>query len=484
MKKSIKTLALLLCLTTVMGFAGCGKKDTASDAGADASDASAVLIGNFDDDTVSTGDKTQSGSSTTGSGGTTGGNNGGGTVVEKPVEMKGSDPFANIPKRLKGTTVTFAHFGDEGASEYEKVLKAFTKKTGIKYKLVSYNQAEYVAQVAKQIAAKSGPDIIICNDVFPSALEIAQPLQGIIDLKDSFWDSNITNVCTVGGNTYFVNSLESVWENIDSVFYNKTLFSNNGITSPLDYYNSGKWTYENLKKCLESIKKLGYVGGCVDGQKLNAGLGNPIISYDTKTATFKANTAEVLSVGYNFAATIYKEGLWSSTDWWGTFANGNIGVFVSGLYGAKYNGFFKDMDDSAIGMVPMPTSYNGKECKPTGSIRAYGIAKGAKNPEGAAYLLRYYLDYKYYASAGASVFKNKSLEKMTFDHIIPEVKKKGINFDFSGDPMTLAGNANIGTFIAEVTKADPAQVSGLLAGKQNVFNNAASKANDKIKAFR
>lgn len=161
MKKSIKTLARLLCLTTVMGFAGCGKKDTASDASADASDASAVLIDNFDDDTVSTGDKTQSGSSTTGSGGTTGGNNGGGTVVERPVEMKGSDPFANIPKRLRGTTVTFAHFGDEGASEYEKVLKAFTKKTGIKYKLVSYNEMEYAAQVAKQIAAKSGPDIII-----------------------------------------------------------------------------------------------------------------------------------------------------------------------------------------------------------------------------------------------------------------------------------------------------------------------------------
>ena len=40
------------------------------------------------------------------------------------------------------------------------------------------------------------------------------------------------------------------------------------------------------------------------------------------------------------------------------------------------------MDDSAIGMVPMPTSYNGKECKPTGSIRAYGIAKGAKKPRG------------------------------------------------------------------------------------------------------
>ena len=73
---------------------------------------------------------------------------------------------------------------------------------------------------------------------------------------------------------------------------------------------------------------------------------------------------------------------------------------------------------------------------------------------------------------------------MTFDHIIPEVKKKGINFDFSDNPMTLTGNENIDMFMGDITEADPAQVSGLLAGKQNVFNNAASKANDKIKAFR
>ena len=44
MKKSIKTLALLLCMTTVMGFAGCGKKNTASDAGADDSDATAAVL--------------------------------------------------------------------------------------------------------------------------------------------------------------------------------------------------------------------------------------------------------------------------------------------------------------------------------------------------------------------------------------------------------------------------------------------------------
>lgn len=491
MKKQIKLFALMLAIAMLFGAVGCNKANTSSNS---SEGESGVLLG-FDDETVGanngegTGSGSSGGSSNSGGNSASGGNggkgNGGGKVVEKPVDTSGSNPFANIPSRLKGTTVTFAHFGDEGAAEYEKVLKAFTKKTGIKYKLVSFNQAEYVAQVSKQIAAKSGPDVIICNDTFPAALEIAQPLQNIVNLEDNFWDDNITNICTVGGNTYFVNSLNSVWENIDTVFYNKTIFSNNGLTSPLDYYKNGQWTWENFRKCAEEVKKLGYVGGYADADKINASLGSPMINYNPKTAAFSGSSYSALSVGYQFEAQMFKDGLWSSTDWWGTFANGKIGLMAAGgVWGAKYNGAFKDADNNMLGMVPLPSSFNGKQCKPTGSLRAYGIAKGAKNPEGAVYLLRYFLDYSYYSSAGANVFKNKNLEKMVFDHVIPEVKKKGINIDYAGGAFELSNAGAMSEISAAAGRADPAQVPGELKGKQNLINNAAQKANDKIASFR
>lgn len=494
MKKQIKLFALILAIAMLFGAVGCNKANTSSTS----SEGEAGVLLGFDDETVDANNGEGTDSAASGGSGNSGGNsasgsnggqgnsgNGGGTVVEKPVDVSGSDPFANIPSRLKGTTVTFAHFGDEGAAEYEKVLKAFTKKTGIKYKLVSFNQGEYVAKVSNQIAAKSGPDVIICNDVFPSALEIAQPLQNIVNLKDDFWDDNITNICTVGGNTYFVNSLDSVWENIDTVVYNKTIFSNNGLTSPLDYYNNGQWTWENFKKCAEAVKKLGYVGGYADADKINASLGSPMINYDPKAATFSAASSSALSVGYQFEAQMYKDGLWSSSDWWGTFANGKIGIMAEGgVWGAKYNGAFKDADDNMLGMVPLPSSFNGKECKPTGSLRAYGIAKGAKNPEGAVYLLRYFLDYSYYSSAGANVFKNKNLEKMVFDHVIPEVKKKGINFDYAGGAFELSNLGDMSKISAAAGRADPAQVTGELDGVRNLIDNAAKKANDKIASFR
>lgn len=481
MKKQTRVLAFLLCFVMLFSFAGCGKgKETTSEP-----EDTGVLIDGFEDETVSTNQNADDGENVTQSGSSSNGNNGGSNNggSNNGGSSSNADPFANIPSRLRGTTVVFAHFGDEGAAEYEKVLKAFTKKTGIKNKLVSYNQGEYVAQVAKQIAAKSGPDVIICNATFPSALEIAQPLQNYINLNDNFWDDEITEISTIGGNTYFVNSLEGVWENIDAVFYNKSLFANNGITSPLDYYNNGKWTYENLKKCAEEIKKLGYVGGYADANKINTGLGTPMIGYDAKTATFKAATSSQLSVGYQFRAQLFSEGLWSTSDWWGTFGNGNIGLYVSGFYGAKYNGFFKDMDDNAIGMVPMPTSIGGKSTKPTASFRAYGIAKNAKNPEGAAYLLRYYLDYEYYSGAGANVFKNKNLEKMAFT-IMADVKKTGRNFDFSDEAMILAGSSSSNDALNAIGQADPAQVPSMLAAQQNVFDNAAKKANEKIAGYK
>ena len=37
---------------------------------------------------------------------------------------------------------------------------------------------------------------------------------------------------------------------------------------------------------------------------------------------------------------------------------------------------------------------------------------------------------------------------------------------------------------AAAGRADPAQVPGELKGKQNLINNAAQKANDKIASFR
>ncbi len=474
--KLYKLTALLLCFLMVFAVAGCGNKATTSEP----EETQGTFV-DFEDETVSVDNTTETNSkggtaSTTSGNGTTVNTNSG-TVVEKPVEMNGSDPFANIPKRLRGTTVTFAHFGDEGADEYAKLFKAFEKKTGIKVKPVSFNQGEYVSLVAKQINGGNAPDVIICNDEFPTALEIAQPIQNIVDLNDDFWDDDITNITTVGNNTYFVNSLEGVWQNVGMIFYNKKIFSDSGVTSPAAYWKNGTWTYENFVKCLSDVTALGKIGGQIDQDALATQMGSPIIGYDTAKKTF-VNGLSGAESAYTLYADSLKKGYWTSTAYWGTFASGNIGLMSSGNYGLKYNGYFKDMDAASIGVVPIPTTYKGQQLKVSTSLRGYGVAKGAKNPEAAAYFIRYFLDYKYYEEAGVNCWMNKTLEKAYFDEILPDIKKRGRVFNFTTRGLTLIGQADA---FSEVKNADPAAVPGLLSSKNNIVVNAINKLNEKLK---
>lgn len=470
MKKFVKPLALVICLVMLFAFSGCGKTETASNV---ESDGAGLL--DFDNETVSGKENTDSAASGSG---TTGSN--GGTKVEEPVKINEDDPFASIPKKLKGTTVKFAHFGDEGASEYQKVAKAFTKKTGIKVEFVSFAQAEYESQVAKQINAGLAPDVVICNGMFPSCLAIMQPLNGIMDVNSKFWDVNTTKATTVGGKTYAVNSLKGPWINADALIYNKQIFGNNGIKTPADYVKEGTWTWENYKKCLEDVTKAGHYGGRLDGLMMSSALGHPVISYDPASTTFKSNLDSATAY-LQYEAQCIKEGLYPTTEWWGTFANGNTGMYPAGTYGLKYNGYLKNAEDNILSAVIMPTSYKGTKSKPTGSLRAYGIAKGAKNPEGAVYFMRYFLDYSYYSDAKANVFKNKSLEKFYFDTLMPQIEKEGIIFDYS-ENVYLQNGTTLAQLIG--TLNEPAQVATQVASVKNVVDNTVKKSNETVAKYK
>lgn len=493
MKKAKKLLALLLSLAMLFAMVGCGGEetaDTSSQVAAGEEDADGQLL-DFDDVSGTVKDPNASGGSGgAGGAGGAGGSGGGagGGVQANPnatAPMQGSDPFANIPARLKGTTMTFAHFGDEGADEYQKVFKAFTKKTGIKVNVVSFQQAEYESQIAKQISALSGPDAIICNGTWPEQIQNAQPLQNIIDLGDDFWDDNITKTTTINGNTYFVNSYKSIWQNFNYVFFNSKIFSNNGLTSPRDYWKKNDWSYENLIKCIEAVKNLGsqYTGGRIDPWALATQMGTPCVGYDPATYQFTAHV-DAQREPLQLLASHSQQGLWNPAYYWASFSLGTIGIYVSGNYGAKYNGYFKDMDNSAIDSVPMPTSYKGKALKPAGSVRAYGIAKGAKNAEGAAYFLRYFLDYSYYKAAGCNAFKNSKLEDTWFNEVIPEVQKKGIVYNYADHTLASYANSSTSEAFPSTTGANPNEIPNILASGKNIVETAAKKATEAVAKYK
>ncbi len=493
MKKAnlLKMLALVMALAMIATlFVGCGKGNTDSDVSEDVSIAESDGDWDLGDDvgyenSLPDTSTNQSTNTSTGTKVIPPSNNS--NVKANSDGLKYSDNteiFKNIPSNVSGKTVQFADWGEASADEYQKVVKKFTEDTGIKVKMLLYSEADFITQVAQQIAAKSSPDIAASNSTFPQALEVVQPLPSIFNVNDGFWDERCSEATKVGSKYYFVNTRNSPFTGGYVVYYNKKIYNNNGLRSPQDYYDAKQWSYENLFKCMQDAKKVGYNGGILESMTLAEQMGTSLINYDSKTGTFTGSaTDENLISALKYMAKAVDEGLaggYGIT----SFATGQIGICMAGTYGTKYNGYFKELAPSDIGVVPLPTSYNGKTLTymPLG-YRGYGICKGAKNPEAAYYFLRYFLDLDKYEGAGANIFANKVLEKYFRGTQLVLFQKSPLYFEYFQGALNLIGKGWSGSEWTEVRHAAENQVAVLLKSKEQILKSAATEATKKLKSF-
>ncbi|MBO4734232.1 MAG: extracellular solute-binding protein [Clostridia bacterium] len=481
----VKGLAFALILVLCFTLAACGSGTTTSE----------IVIGDEADDGYEGIDKADI--STEQGDGESGGNKGGkiNTTSSGGKETTTNAGWlSSIPKSLQGTTVTFGCWGDENAKEYAKVAKYFTKKTKINIKWVTYNEDKYVSTIVEQNAAGKGPDVIINNVTFPSSVEAVQELPAIFDVNDGFWDPRVTKDLSYKGKNYFVNSYTSPFLNGGLFcFYNKQIFSNNNITSPQDYVDAGNWTMETFEKCLRDAHAKGFDGGNVFPQDLWPLTGAGLINYDPSTGTFSSGLNDPsqrsdIVYSFKFVSRLYKEGIISNMPL-PRFAQGNMAIAVQGNFSMKYNGWFNGMTPSSLGVVDMPSTFNGKKANYYGLYqRGYGIGKNAKNIEGAYYFLRFFLDINNYDEAGANIFLNKNIERFYKEHYVPNYKKNPVKTEYKETPLSLAGypwtDASTSNYWKELFDAqvNPEEIDTLLASKANVVDTAVKKANEKLQS--
>ena len=480
-----KVSALLLAMIMMLTFAtGCGGNEATSDAVSDdeggfvmdSQDANADGM-NDNDSTVSNSD----GSGNNGSGNNGGGNNGGGSATSDNVDI-----FKNIPTKLKGKTVIFADFGEAVTDEYQKVVKKFTTDTGIRVKMMQFLNTEYINKVSQQIAAGKSPDIAVSNYWFPAALEMVQPLPSQFNLDDGFWDKRVAEALSVGGKYYFVNTLNTPISTGYMVFYNKKLFNTAGLKTPQEYYDEGQWSYENLQKVAKDCVAAGYKGAIIDPMVMAGQMGSGLIVYDHKKGEFSGSPTDAgLLSALQYYSKGHEEGVFYSA-LGDLFASGGIGMTMMGTYSLKNDGSLKSMLPSDIGVVPLPTSFEGKKLEyfPAG-LRGYGIAKGAENVEGAYYLLRYFLDFDKYEPAGAYMFANKTLEKYYKQTHLPMFQKSKMHFENYQNALQANDcrwDSPNGMW-KPVKTAASGQVTVEMNKMRNVLNNAINWANQKIKDF-
>ena len=378
------------------------------------------------------------------------------------------------PTTLRGTTVKFATWIDVNKTEYGPVIQAFTKKTGIRVKIVNVPQHEYITKLTGLIASGNSPDVINDNSEFPRTIGITQPITvSGINPNDSIWNPIITEMSTINGKTYLVSSKQASFQTSGLLYFNKTLFANNGIKSPEQYVKENNWNWNTFNKAASDIKNAaGIKLGCVfDTGVFTSSYGAGFVKYK-KGKFYNGIDESILTDTWRFLQEGVKSGIYNLGAK-SQFVEGQAGMCVTDTYGLKKAGYFSAMKNSDLGVTYLPKKNATDKNYPRGGfITAYGIAKGAQNAAGAGEFLKFYLNMDNYDTN--QIYKTPEFTSFAKEVIKIPTTLNTVYWDDSLQDLT--GQ----TFNKYVIASDPSQIEANLEKVKNTVNAAVKKANDML----
>lgn len=388
-----------------------------------------------------------------------------------------ADPYSDIPEAVKGTTVEYL-MNRKITNNDKKLVAAFEKKTGIKVKLTYAEYGTYAETVANRVAAKNAPDIINGERIaYPNGfISLCEPLDAqTFKLDDSFWDKKSMQGSLFRGKYYGVISTKSLYYDARMLMYNvpllkKILGSKYAKESPRALWKAGKWDLEALYDLSTTIKDAGYTPLTYISQyDFALASGQDLVKYN----------------GKKFSSNLSNKNLRKAWEWFNTLRNSEgysepynqnnfLGkkdvMFINTLYNCYNKGGIAGMAKFEIDAVPVP-GINGVTNAPC-DYRTYSIAKGAKNPVGAAYFLRFLLD-------SANTFEKKEAVNNnvweTANYVSNKLPK---TFEFSSSLLIYISNTAESQVRTELLTAK--QISTAFARIENQVNNAVSRVNSSV----
>ncbi len=398
--------------------------------------------------------------------------------------------FLDMPSELKGTTVKFATWIDHQNTDTLTCITGFEQTTGMKYEMVSVPQGDYISKLISLIAADQAPDVVVENGDFPRTLELLMPLtkeETGMDVTDPFWDQNLVKLFTIGKYCYLVNGANSSWNMAGAcTYFNKTILEENGLKTPKDLVDENNWNLDSFYKLMGQIKtSCGFTrsGTVIDVTNFLATYGAQEVVFNAETDQFSNGTGSPqMLTGLQWLAKAASEGL-AEMMLEGShpnIENGTGAIQTAGAYGLRNKpGWFYAMDLDDLGYTYLPKINADDEDYPfTYSTRAYGICRGSRNPKGAAYFLRYFLNEDHYDVD--KIFKTEEARTL-----YNELRAKGnpnvANFQ-RGVRMTAnpdSGGLTSG-LLGSVVWGSASQLSVNLAAASNNVDAGVKKANELI----
>lgn len=377
MKK--KLLASLLALTCAVSLAACGNGDAPS--------------------SESGSDKTQEDSKT---------ESGGENSQETSQEESGEEVSA-LPETLEDpnlvivwdtTEETWNATLEENPNAFNLVWStkaAFEEKYGGTVTVIGVGWGEQASTVISMVNGGEVCDLAQAHDQnFPiyGAKNIVQDISQYIDLSDDFWYDSVTNAFTYGGVPYAAGADAAPVV----ISYNKTLFEQNGMKTPMDYFEEGNWTWDTFRELALSMT------GDTDGDGSNDIYG---FGWWDSFYVQLLNTNGITSINYGADGTVGSNYLTSQAEETFTFLqNGYItDKFIQFPDGDSFISNFKSGKlamtceygfaaitayecDYEIDWAPLPQGPSGQQYECGGSLTGFAIPTTSKNPEGAVAFIR------------------------------------------------------------------------------------------------
>lgn len=308
--------------------------------------------------------------------------------------VKSSIEFPEL--EITDTKVKFLCWNDSKVlktpSAYYYVLNEKMKEVyGCELEFVQTTWSELPTKAAQLVMSNNSPDLIFYrtedNPLF-IANGIVQPWDDYIDINDSYWSSvkDFNLESAVNGKMYTFSSVGM--QNDSYTYYWVKNFEDLGLETPRQLYYKGEWTLSKAAeyaKLLTQYNSSGAVSvyGIAYENALHVSTGSTYVNYDN--GIFTNNLRDnALTEFYDFNTKMLDSGCKpinkTNSD---LFLQGKIAMYIYQQYfGGNY--LSEQYSSGEVEFAPAPKADSADEYYVAGIPNYYWLAKGAKNPGGAA----------------------------------------------------------------------------------------------------
>lgn len=398
-----RILCMILSIVMVFSLAACGNDNTESIVNLGGDDEWNVEVESSDSNTTGDSSNVTSSSSNTVPDVSVPSGSGNATVkapvVKNADELSWKELVAQMPAELRGTTITVYSWNDvKDVTGAEKVISEFTKQTGITVNWLKGSYENYDSEIAAKINSGESPDLIRYNQPLISRMSLTQDVETATgyDFKGDVWDKNLTDAYTVKGKIYGVNLQNTFNQQPSVMMYSKATINRYKLDDPYNLWKEGEWTWDKFIDMCKEFKEETSRPAWMTSAQLDIlwFSGVSMISFDG--SKYKNNLSDRKVVDALKKCTHYKQdGLVSdATRESDKLENGTYLFYTDNIIGARRTDYhystLKSNDD--LYCVPIPKGLTDTYYQNYHEYEAYGIPKGAKNPQAVYYFLRFYLD--------------------------------------------------------------------------------------------